>query len=118
MKKCLVLDKFIYGLVQNARQYWKKLKPIMEELGFEVFGNDVCLIKRVNKNGTVFIGLYFDNLVVTGDKEAAEQTVVDIKKHFNIKRNKEEKDSKFVGVTYTKTDNGILMSQPDTIKKL
>ena len=61
----------------------------MEELGFEVFGNDICLLKRLNRNGTLFIGLYVDDLMVTGDKAAVEQTVMDIKKHFNIKRNEE-----------------------------
>ena len=89
--KCLILDKSIYGLVQSARQYWKKLKLIMENLGFEIFGNDFCLLKRINEKGLVFIGLYVDDLMVMGDKEAVEQAVTDIK---NISTSKEMKKKK------------------------
>ena len=33
--QCLKLNKSIYGLVQGARQFWKKLVEILESGGFE-----------------------------------------------------------------------------------
>ena len=33
---CLILKKAIYGLVQGARQFWKKIVHNMQEEGFEL----------------------------------------------------------------------------------
>ena len=33
---CLILQKAIYGLVQAARQFWKKIVDKMQEGGFQL----------------------------------------------------------------------------------
>jgi hypothetical protein len=40
---CLLLEKALYGLVQAARQWWKKLTEIMKKLGFFPSTADPCL---------------------------------------------------------------------------
>ena len=45
--ECLVLDKAIYGLVQAARQFHKRLTKAMEEdMGFDKCLADECLLKK------------------------------------------------------------------------
>ena len=88
-------------------------------MGFEIYHNGNCLLKRMNGKGIIIICLYVDDLVVTGDKEAVLQAVEDIKEKYNIKINDEETTNKFIGVTYKQMEDGsIEISQPDTIEKL
>ena len=54
--ECLLLKQTIYGLVQSARQFWKKLfTTLKSKMGFEGGYPDPCLLKRINKKGTVLI---------------------------------------------------------------
>ena len=90
----------------------------MKEMGFEICANDNCLLKRETAEGLVMICLYVDDLMCIGDKEAILKAVKDIQKQYTIKINEEKSDSEFIGVTYEKVGDDILISQPDTIKKL
>ena len=40
---CLILQKVIYGLVQAARQFWKKIVDKMQEGGFQLSEADPCM---------------------------------------------------------------------------
>ena len=40
---CLILQKVIYGLVQAARQFWKKIVDQMQEGGFQLSEADPCM---------------------------------------------------------------------------
>jgi len=42
--ECLLLVKPIYGLVQGARQWWKKLILILRKIGFKGGNADSCLM--------------------------------------------------------------------------
>ena len=60
--KCLVLDKAIYGLVQAARQFHKRLTKAMEEdMGFDKCLADECLLKKETKKGTIIVCVYIDD---------------------------------------------------------
>jgi Reverse transcriptase (RNA-dependent DNA polymerase) len=48
--QCLKLTKAIYGLVQAARQWWKKLKEFLSELGFKPSRAYTCLFIK-NQDG-------------------------------------------------------------------
>ena len=43
---CLILQKVIYGLVQAARQFWKKIVDKMEEGGFQLIDADPCMLYK------------------------------------------------------------------------
>ena len=49
--KALKLDKAIYGLVQAARQFWKKLTTKIKEAGFEPSIVDPCLFQCKHDRG-------------------------------------------------------------------
>jgi hypothetical protein len=48
-EECLLLLKAIYGLVQSARQFFKKFVSILKKIGFVPSDADPCLmIRRCN----------------------------------------------------------------------
>jgi hypothetical protein len=71
---CL-LQKTIYGLVQSARQFYKKMMKILKLLGFHGGYADPCLMTRRNKLGVVFIALYVDDCLCVGHDAAIKDLV-------------------------------------------
>ena len=68
---CLIFDKSIYGLVQAARQFHKKLVTVLiKEMNFIKCTSDKCLLMRENSNGSVMISVYIDDTLCAGHKEA------------------------------------------------
>ena len=75
-KEFLVFNKLIYGLVQAARAWWKKFICSLELIGFQKCLVDNCLMKRSNKNGTVMLCIYVDNVCCTGEENAITKAIV------------------------------------------
>ena len=48
---CLILQKAIYGLVQAARQFWKKIVDKMQEGGFKLSDADSCMLYKEDEKG-------------------------------------------------------------------
>jgi len=71
--ECLALIKSIYGLVQAARQYWRKFVSIMKSFGFELSKADPCLMFRENENGICMIAIYVDDNYLVGDQDAIDK---------------------------------------------
>jgi hypothetical protein len=113
----LKLDKAIYGLVQAARQWWKKISDFfMYTLKFTRSLVDPCLFYRTNEKGTVYLCLYVDDILCIGDTEAINFAVEEVQKTYKIKDM--GRMHEYVGCTVTTKDNKIILSQPDIIKKL
>ena len=75
------LEQTIYGLVQSARQFWKKLRDILKTLGFGGGDIDPCfLYKRTDKG----IGLYVDDLLIIGDSNEINKVIAGLKNHFSV----------------------------------
>ena len=54
--ECLILDKAIYGLVQAARQFHRKLTKVMEKkMGFKKCLADECLLMTKTNQGIVVV---------------------------------------------------------------
>ena len=49
---CLILQKAIYGLVQAARQFWKKIVDKMQERGFKLSEADPCMLYKEDEKGS------------------------------------------------------------------
>ena len=62
--KVVKLQQTIYGLVQSARQFWKKLTNVLKWIGFTGGDVDPCLLFKKTKHGLVLIGLYVDDLLI------------------------------------------------------
>ena len=52
---CLILQKAIYGLVQAARQFWKKIVEKMQDGGFKLSEADPCMLYKEDEKGVCII---------------------------------------------------------------
>jgi Reverse transcriptase (RNA-dependent DNA polymerase) len=54
---CLLLTKKIYGLVQIARGFYKKLISVLKLIGFKENKSDPCLLSKWSQNNIfIFLG--------------------------------------------------------------
>jgi len=80
----LKLQMTMYGLVQAARQWFKRLSDVLITLGFAPCESDSCLMYRINETGLCIILMYVDdNLIIVSDM-AIDQVTEEIKKFFNV----------------------------------
>jgi hypothetical protein len=113
----LELLKAIYGLVQGARQFWKKLRQVLvDELNFSACLADPCLLMRQNNSGTVIFCCYVDDGLAIGNHNAIENFYNELSKFFTLKRS--GKLEEYIGCTIERKGHKILLSQPDIISKL
>ena len=63
---CLILQKAIYGLVQEARQFWKKIADRMQEGGFQLSEADPCMLYKEDEKEICIIMIYIDDMLITG----------------------------------------------------
>ncbi len=64
-----------YGLVQAARQYYKKFILVLRELGFKGGYPDRYLMTRQSKEDLVFIAIWVDDSLLVGNKKAGNKTI-------------------------------------------
>ena len=55
---CLILQKAIYGLVQGARQFWKKIVDKMQGGGFKLSEADPCMLYKEDEKGVYHHNLH------------------------------------------------------------
>ena len=71
--KVLVLKMAMYGLVQAARQWFKRLSDILITLGFNLCESDPCLMYRIDEEGLCIILMYMDNNLIVGSRKAIDK---------------------------------------------
>ena len=117
--ECLLLEKPIYGLVQAARQFWKKMVAILKELGFLGGHADPCLYTRTNKKGTVIVIMYVDDFLCVGDHETLDELEDDIRAaKLTFKVEHGLKDYLSCGIVLNKEKTEGYLVQPHLIKNL
>ena len=115
----LLLVHAIYGLVQAARQFFKKSRNVLiKEMRFEKCFNDQCLLIRKGENGNVslMICIYIDDTLVIGTQSAIEEFKKEIKQFFKTKEEGPMND--YVGCLVKKVKDGLILHQSDLIGKL
>ena len=82
---CLTLQKAIYGLVQAARQSWKKIVDKMQEGGYQLSEADPCMLYREDERGVCIIIIYIDDMLIIGKEEAIDAAIKVLQGHFQVK---------------------------------
>ena len=83
---CLLLAKTIYGLVQSAREFYKKLISVLKSIGFKESMSDPCLLSKWNQDEILMIGVYVDDCLVVGKDLQIEELIVELKEiGYNLK---------------------------------
>jgi Reverse transcriptase (RNA-dependent DNA polymerase) len=83
----LEFKKAIYGLVQTARQWWKKFKSVILEMGYKPSLADPCLFYRDGTNGKTksFIIIHVDDGGIFRDEETIQEVITELGKTFKVK---------------------------------
>jgi hypothetical protein len=109
--ECLLLQQTIYGLVQSASQFFKKLVKCMKKIGFVGGVADPCLMTKQYKKGIVLIRLYVDDCYSCGHEAAINVMIEQIKANsFGVK----VKDN----IVFNKEKTKAWLGQPQLIKNL
>ena len=118
--KCLILDKTIYGLVQSARQYFKKFASIVvDKLGFKQCQSDPCLFMKKDANGVCIILVYVDDCLAVGDRKAIDAALKGIKENgFSMTVSEELSDYLSCEIKFSKDKKKAWVGQPHMIKKI
>ena len=115
---CLICQKAIYGLVQAARQFWKKIVDKMQEGGFQLSKADPCMLYKENKKGICIIIICIDDMLSIGKEEATDAAIKVLQGHFQVKDPTSLED--YLGVQIVRSDNDkqAWLGQPTIIKNL
>jgi hypothetical protein len=68
--KVLRLRKALYGLRQAPRAWNTKLDSTLKQMGFEQSSHEAAVYRRGKDGNALLVGVYVDDLVITGTKEA------------------------------------------------
>jgi hypothetical protein len=68
--KVLHLRKALYGLRQAPRAWNVKLDSTLRRMGFEQSPHEAAIYRRGNGGNVLLVGVYVDDLVITGTKDA------------------------------------------------
>ena len=84
---CCQLKKGIYGLCQEARQFWKKFVDRIkkESFGFHISPTDPCMLFKENELRICTIIMYVDDILIIGKKEQIQDFASKIQKEFSVK---------------------------------
>jgi hypothetical protein len=73
--KVLRLRKALYGLRQTPRAWNAKLDSTLKRMGFMPSPHDAVIYRRGNGENALLVGVYVDDLVITGAKDAEVATL-------------------------------------------
>jgi hypothetical protein len=109
----------MYGLVQSARQFYKKLMQILKNVGFTGRQVDPCLLMHRCNKGIVYIACYVDDLYAVGHEEAIKEMIELIKKQgLNVKVENELTDYWSCNIVFNHDKAIAWLGQPHLIKNL
>jgi hypothetical protein len=117
--ECLQLLKTIYGLVQAARQYFRKFADVMKSIGFVQSPADPCMFVKRDHLGTVVVIVYVDDCAACGHRAALDDMLKRIKESgFNLTVNEDMQDYLSCEVSFNKDRTRAWLGQPHMIKKI
>ena len=79
--KALLLGRCIYGIVQAARQYHKKMMEILHRICFVGGIIYQCLFVRKSLAGIVYVALYVDDNLMIGHPKAIDEVISLLRKN-------------------------------------
>jgi hypothetical protein len=108
--KVLHLCKALYGLRQAPREWNAKLDSTLKGMGFGQWPHEAAIYRRGNGGNTLLVGVYIDDLVITGTKDIE---VVAFKEEMKATFHMSDLGllSFYLGIEVHQGDSGIMIRQ-------
>jgi Reverse transcriptase (RNA-dependent DNA polymerase) len=114
--ECLKLNKTIYGLVQSAREFYKKLIEVLKGVDFVEIKSDPCLLSKWEDGEVIPIRIYVDDRLVIGKENQISMLITDLKNGgFNLKITQNLTDYLSGQVLENQAQNKILILKQNEI---
>jgi Reverse transcriptase (RNA-dependent DNA polymerase) len=114
--ECLKLNKTIYGLVQSAREFYKKLIEVLKGADFVEIKSDPCLLSKWEDGEVIPIRIYVDDCLVIGKENQISMLITDLKNGgFNLKITQNLTDYLSGQVLENQAQNKILILKQNEI---
>lgn len=111
------LNKSLYGLKQAPRTWNARFDEFVRSLGFRRSENDICLYIRTNGKSRIYLLLYVDDIIITGDNEKDLNNLkTDLMTEFSMKDL--GKLNNFLGIKIERTKAGMFLNQTAYMKNL
>lgn len=116
-KKVCKLNKLLYGLKQEPKQWHTKFDNVILANGFKHNSADRCIYTKAINNYVVIINLYVDDLLVFSNSIFGIQKT---KKHLmsSFKMKDLNEVDTILGIKIKRHDTGYVLSQSDYFEKL
>jgi hypothetical protein len=114
--RVLRLKKSIYGLVQAARQWWKRFNQEIVKLGFQSNHVDPGLFHKEDERGRVSITLYVDDSIIAGDERMIQETISCLQNVFKVKVQGTLED--YLGCEVIRVEEGFWIGQKRIVEDL
>jgi len=81
------LNKALYGLKQSAKKWNDELNSQLKNIGFKRISSEPYFYVKLSKNKKIkcLIGVYVDDILITGTNFEIKRTIHAIKNKFKIK---------------------------------
>ena len=100
--ECLLLLKTIYGLVQSAKAFYRKLGDVLKSIGFVQSLADQCLFMRKTNKGLCYVALWVDDCLFVGHEQVLNESVKNLENHFKLKIVRDTSDYLSCEIIYNK----------------
>lgn len=101
------LMKALYGCVQSSALWYRKLRGVLEKMGYVMNPDDECVFNREIANKQCTVNAFVDDLVVSHDDKAVEQgELVAIGSKFSGHKVQYGPVVAHLGMRITRSDNG------------
>jgi hypothetical protein len=117
--ECLLLEKALYGLVQAARQFFKKFVQIMKKIGFKQSDAEPCLLYRKEGKDVVMVVIHVDDCYMIGTKAGLKKTTDQIQQNgLTVKVDTSTSDYLSCEIVFDAGKTKAWLGQPHMVKKL
>ena len=115
---CLILQRANYGLVQAARQFWKKIVDKMQGGWFQLSEADLCMLYKEDEKGVCIIIIYIDDMLIIGKEEAIDAAIKVLQGYFQVRDPTSLEDYLGDQILHSDDCKKAWLGQPTIIKSL
>ena len=117
--ECVLLLKSLYGLVQSARQFFKKFAEILKSFGMLQSRIEPCVFTQDSELGMLIVAIYVDDCYVVGTELSINKFISELKKA-GLKLKIEDRPTDYLSceINFDKEKTCAWLGQPHLIKRL